>query len=224
MNADSGSALQLIGAGFGRTGTLSLKSALETLGAGPCHHMVEVFQNPESEKDWLAAAHAKRRGGDYPWASLLAGYASFVDWPGCHFWREFANAFPETPVLLSARDPDKWYESAYETLYQVVLRARANEDPAVRERMQMADAVIFQGTFQDRFEDRAFVKGVFEAHLEEVQRAIPEDRLLVYQVGDGWEPLCRLLGRDVPDQPFPHANSRDEFRGMLKQATTQADA
>jgi hypothetical protein len=216
--------LELVGAGFGRTGTLSLKAALETLGKAPCHHMMEVMQNPGSEKAWLEAAEAKDRGEPYPWPSLVAGYRAAVDWPGCHFWREFADAFPEAPVLLSTRDPDKWYESAHETIYQVIVRARTSEDPAVRERMRMADGIIFRGTFRDRFEDREFAKSVFVAHLEEVQREIPRDRLLVYQVGEGWEPLCRFLGCEIPDLPFPHVNSRDEFRAMLKHATAGPDA
>jgi hypothetical protein len=214
--------LRLIGAGFGRTGTLSLKAALETLGFAPCHHMMEVMQNPGSEKTWREAGRAKQGGQPFDWGSLVDGYAAFVDWPGCHFWREFADVYPELPVLLSVRDPEKWYESAYETIYQVILRARESEDPAVRERMQMADEVIFRGTFQDRFEDRAFVMDVVRAHNEEVQRYIAPERLLVYEVKQGWEPLCRFLELPVPETDFPHVNSRDEFRGMLRSATSGA--
>lgn len=216
--------LELIGAGFGRTGTLSLKAALETLGFDPCHHMMEVFQNPGSEQAWHAAGVAKRRHEPYDWASLVAGYRALVDWPGCHFWREFADRFPESPVLLSVRDPQKWYESAHETIYQAVLRARTHEDPAVRERMRMGDALIFEGTFAGRFEDREFAIGVFEAHVESVKRAIPSERLLVYQVGEGWEPLCRFLGRPVPELPFPHVNSRDEFQAMLSRSSAPEDS
>ncbi len=214
----------LLGAGFGRTGTLSLKSALESLGYDPCHHMMEVMQNPGSEKSWKQAGDAKARGDAYDWASLVDGYRALVDWPGCHFWRELSQVFPDAPVLLSVRDPQKWYESAFETIYQVIQRAREAEDPAVRERMQMADSLIFQGTFEGRFEDRAFATGVFEAHNEEVQRTIPADRLLVYRVGDGWEPLCKFLGTPVPEHAFPHVNSRDEFRAMIKGVTGRADA
>lgn len=214
--------LALIGAGFGRTGTLSLKAALEALGLAPCHHMMEVFQNPGSEEAWRAAGLAKRRGEDYDWASLVAGYRAQVDWPGCHFWRELVHAFPEAPVLLSVRDPEKWYESAYETIYQATRMAREHEDPSVRTRMRMPYELVFQATFEGRFEDRRFAIGVFEAHNERVQRAIPAERLLVYQVGEGWEPLCRLLGRPVPETPFPHVNSRDEFRTMISRAREES--
>lgn len=206
-------ALELIGAGFGRTGTLSLKHAIEALGL-PCHHMLEVFANPGSETQWYDASLGK----EIDWEALLGSYRAIVDWPGCRFWRELTALHPDAPVLLSLRDPERWYESAYETIYQAILKARGSDDPEVLERMKMADKVVFGDTFQGRFEDRAFAIGVFEAHVEEVKRSIPGDRLLVYEMGDGWEPLCRVLGKPVPDIDFPHVNSRDEFRDRLKRA------
>lgn len=203
--------IELVGAGFGRTGTLSLKHALEALGVGPCHHMMEVMLHPGSERGWYRAS----LGESTDWSELLSGYRSLVDWPGCRFWREISTAFPDAPVLLSIRDPERWYESAHETIYQAVRRACESEDPAVRERMKMPDKVVFQDTFAGRFEDRAFAIGVFEAHNEEVRRTIPAERLLVYQVSEGWEPLCRMLGRPIPEIAFPHVNSRDEFQAMV---------
>lgn len=205
--------LELIGAGFGRTGTLSLKAALETIGLGPCHHMLEVFVNPGSEKSWYQAS----LGNEIDWEALLDGYRSIVDWPGCRFWRELSQRYPSAPVLLSVRNPESWYESASETIYQAIKTGKASEDPTVRERVKMADKVVFQDTFSGRFEDRAFAIRVFEAHIEEVRRTIPEERLLVYQMGDGWEPLCKFLGRRVPDQDFPHVNARNEFQERMKQ-------
>ena len=206
--------LELIGAGFGRTGTLSLKQALETLGLAPCHHMLEVMLHPGSDEGWYRAA----LGEPTDWKALVSGYRAQVDWPGCRFWRELSEAFPAAPVLLSLRDPERWYESAHETIYQAVRRALESDDPEVRARLRMPDKVVFQDTFGGRFEDRAFAIGVFEAHNEAVQRAIPAERLLVYQVAEGWEPLCRFLGRPVPEVAFPHANSRDEFRAMVDAA------
>ena len=213
----------LIGAGFGRTGTLSLKAALERLGFAPCHHMMEVFTHPGSEKAWHEAALARQRGEAWDWAALVAGYRAIVDWPGCYFWREFAAAFPEAPVLLSVRDPEKWYESAHETIYRAICAARASEDPAVVERMKMADEIVFQATFQGRFEDRAFAIGVFEEHIAEVKRVIPARRLLVYEVGAGWEPLCSFLDRPVPQDAFPHVNARNEFQAMLAERTAEGN-
>jgi hypothetical protein len=216
--------VELIGAGFGRTGTLSLKAALESIGYDPCHHMMEVFENPGSENAWYDACVAKQNGRDYDWAKLVDGYRAFVDWPGCYFWQEFADTYPDAPVLLSVRDPEKWYQSAYETIYQVIQHAHSLDDPEIRQRMKAADSIVFQATFEDRFEDRAFAMGVFEAHNEAVQRAIPAERLLVYQVGDGWEPLCEFLGRPVPDHDFPHVNSRGEFHDRLKERFSADDA
>jgi hypothetical protein len=205
--------LELIGAGFGRTGTLSLKTAIETLGL-PCHHMLEVFANPGSEKQWYDASLGKQTD----WEGLLGSYRAIVDWPGCRFWQELTALYPDAPVLLSVRDSERWYESAYETIYQAIVGARSSEDPEVLERMKMADKIVFEDTFKGRFEDRAFAMGVFEAHIEEVKRSIPSDRLLVYAMGGGWEPLCRVLGKPVPDVDFPHVNSRDEFLGRVKSA------
>jgi len=206
--------LDLIGAGFGRTGTLSLKAALEKIGLGPCHHMMEVVRNPGSERGWYDAS----TGVPTDWEVLLAGYRSVVDWPGCHFWRELCAAYPRARVLLSVRDPERWYESASETIYQGVQLGRRSENPVARAIFEMADKVVFQDTFRNRFEDRAFAISVFEAHNEAVKREIPAERLLVYEVAAGWGPLCAFLGRPVPDEPFPHVNSRDEFKGMLARA------
>ena len=203
--------LELIGAGFGRTGTLSLKTALEMIGLGPCHHMLEVHANPGSDETWYQAS----LGDEIDWETLLGRYRAIVDWPGCRFWRELSQRYPSAPVLLSVRNPESWYESVSETIYRTMQMARASKDPAVRERIKMADKVVFEDTFSGRFEDRAFAIGVFEAHVEEVRRTIPAERLLVYQVRDGWEPLCKFVGRPVPEQDFPHVNTRDEFRERL---------
>ena len=207
--------LELIGAGFGRTGTLSLKSALEAIDLGPCHHMMEVFKNPGSEDDW----HQASLSNDVAWEGLLGGYRSSVDWPSCSFWRELADFYPDAKVLLSVRDPERWYESVLETIYRVTVGMRRSEDASVRERVKMADALIFQGTFEGRFEDRSFAIGVFERHIEEVKKTIPAERLLVYEVKDGWEPLCGFVGRSVPDFDFPHVNSRDEFRSRVSEVS-----
>lgn len=205
-------ALQLIGAGFGRTGTLSLKEALESLGLAPCHHMMEVFLHPETADDWLAAS----LGQNVDWNQLLGGYRASVDWPSCAFWRELSVAFPEARVLLSVRDPERWYQSVFETIYQVMKQARQSEDASVRERLRMADQIVLQNTFDGRFEDRAHAIGVFERHVEDVKKTIPAERLLVYEVGSGWEPICDFLGLDVPQREFPRVNTRDEFQARFR--------
>lgn len=205
-------ALELIGAGFGRTGTLSLKHALEAIDLGPCHHMMEVFTNPGSEKVW----HAAWQGREIDWDALLGRYRSQVDWPGCAFWKTLADRYPEAKVLLSVRDPERWYDSVMETIYQVTRQSLASDDAVIRERLAMANAVIFEGTFEGRFEDRAFAIDVYQRHIEEVQKTIPSERLLVYEVKQGWEPLCAFVGRPVPEIAFPHVNSREEFQTRFR--------
>ena len=204
--------LELIGAGFGRTGTLSLKGALESLGLSPCHHMMEVFSHPETADGWYDAAV----GREVDWHELLAGYRASVDWPSCAFWRELSDAFPNAKILLSVRDPERWYESVYETIYRVISTAKQSDDPVVRERLRMADRIVFQNTFDDRFEDRVHAIGVFERHVEEVKKTIPTERLLVYELGSGWEPICDFLGVDVPEGDFPHVNPRGNFEAMVR--------
>ena len=206
--------LELIGAGFGRTGTLSLKGALESLGLAPCHHMLEVFSHPETANDWYDAAV----GREVDWNALLGGYRASVDWPSCAFWRELSVAFPDAKVLLSVRDPNRWYDSVRDTIYKAMMMGRQSDDPTVRERFRMADQIVLRNTFDDRFEDRAHAIRVFERHSEEVKKTIPAERLLIYEVGSGWEPICDFLELDVPQEDFPHVNSRDEFRERIKAA------
>jgi len=200
-------ALTLIGAGFGRTGTLSVKIALERLGLAPCYHMSEVFQHPEHVAVWSDALDGK----PVDWDALFAGYTATVDWPGCRFWRELVQHHPDAKVLLTLRSPESWYASVHETIHQL-LRGAPPPDPNLAAWHAMVTKLIDEQTFGGRFGDRAYAIGVYERHNEAVQRAIPRERLLVYEVAQGWEPLCRFLERAVPDEPFPRVNSKDEFR------------
>lgn len=199
--------LQLIGAGFGRTGTLSLKLALEQLGVAPCYHMTEVFAHPEHVAVWSDATDGKA----VDWEALFAGYTATVDWPGCNFWRELTAKYPSAKVLLTLRSPESWYASVHETIYQV-LRNPAPPDPAFAAWHTMVTKLIEGSTFGGRFADRAHAIGVYERHAEAVQRTIPKERLLVYEVAQGWQPLCAFLDLPVPAGEFPRVNSKDEFR------------
>ena len=200
--------LSVIGAGFGRTGTLSMKHALEALGLGPCHHMVEVFANPRQASTWAAGA----RGEAVDWEALLKDYRSIVDWPGCHFWRELALRFPQAKVLLTMRDPEKWWASFSETILKVVTMPppERDEDSVMGDVGPMAGYIVMK-TFGGDLGKENVLK-VYRGHIETVKRTIPADRLLVYEVGQGWEPLCGFLGVPVPDMEFPRTNSREEFR------------
>jgi hypothetical protein len=201
--------LSVIGAGFGRTGTLSLKLALEQLGFGPCYHMVEVLKDPSAAGYWEAAAD----GRPVDWEQVFAGYHSTVDWPSVNFYRELAEAYPEAKVILTLRDPEGWFASTQATIFRDFLEnvpADGPKDPWSRMAMK-----VIGDLFDRRMHDKAHLIEVFERHNETVQRVIPPERLLVYQVSEGWEPLCRFLGVAVPDTPMPQANSTEEFQTKI---------
>lgn len=223
-------ALAVIGAGFGRTGTYSLKQALERLGFGPCEHMVNLFAHPERFALWDEAAQRKARGEPIDWERLFAGYRATVDWPGAYFWRELIEAYPDAKVILTVRDPDRWYDSAASTIYRprravrssplvrAALAVAGKLDPRAARGLRMTDATIWDGTFGGRFEDRAYALRVFAEHAAAVEATVPADRLLVYEVAEGWTPLCRFLGVPVPDgEPFPHLNDAEAFERRLRQ-------
>jgi hypothetical protein len=210
--------LKIIGAGLGRTGTLSLKAALERLGFSKCYHMTEVFANPGHVQVWDAAS----RGEPVDWEGLFRGYQATVDWPGCNFYREYLRLYPEAKVILTTRDPDRWYDSARQTIYYVMNafpRWIIPLVPRMRRTWRMLDRLIWDGMFRGRFEDRAHAIEVFNRHNEEVRRVVPPDRLLVYEVKEGWGPLCSFLGVSAPEcEPFPHLNDTEEFRSRIERA------
>jgi len=166
--------------------------------------MHEVFLNPEHVPVWDAACDGKLPD----WSRLLAGYAATLDTPACHYWRELALAFPEAKVLLIRRDPEEWYESMCATTYRVIMGPRGEVDPALR----MIRRLFLRKHMCGRFEDRAFAVDTYRGYCEEVMAVVPGGRLLVYEVSEGWEPLCDFLGYDIPAEPFPKKNTREAFR------------
>lgn len=202
--------LKIIGAGFGRTGTLSTKHALEELGFGPCYHMTELFEKPGVDAQWDAIV----RGEPVDWHAVFSGYQATVDWPACAFYKELMRAYPDAKVLLTVRDPEKWYESVSKTIYRV---PGQNPDPTRSVHRNMIDALIWQGTFDGRFEDKEYAIAVFLRHSEEVKQQVAAEKLLVYDVKEGWEPLCAFLGVEVPaGKAFPHVNDRANFVGNTR--------
>ena len=218
--------MRLIGAGFGRTGTTSLKAALEKVGFDPCYHMTEVFAHPDHADFWVAAWH----GEPVDWDGVLGDYEATVDWPACTFYKELMRRHPDSKVLLSVRDPERWYESTRGTIYELT---RLIEGSTISRlifgivgllvfggftgrRSSLANDLIWEGTFDGRFEDKAYAIEVFERHNEEVKRHVPQDRLLVYEVREGWGPLCEFLDVPVPDEPFPRLNDTVQMQRGLK--------
>lgn len=204
--------MQIIGAGFGRTGTMSLKVALERLGFGPCYHMIEVFKRPAHIRVWQAAAD----GEAVDWRGFLRGYQSGLDYPLVAFYEELIAAFPEARIILTVRDPHQWYDSTRQTIYRGtalphwLLRLL----PPFRGMQAMVNSAIWERLFDGRFEDREYAIRVFKEHSEAVRRRVPPAQLLVYRVKDGWGPLCDFLDVPVPEEPFPHINDRKSTQRM----------
>jgi hypothetical protein len=167
--------------------------------------MSECFGNPANPPLWLAAAH-----GRPDWETIFKGYVATVDYPAGGFWRQLAAYYPEAKVLLSVRDPDKWFESTRETILSDGIREIAAMTPD----KAFFDETVFKD-FVGHFGDRAFITDYFRRHNQAVIDAIPKERLLVYEVGQGWEPLCDFLGLPVPAGPFPHVNTRADFEAMM---------
>lgn len=209
--------MEVIGAGFGRTGTMSLKVALERLGFGPCYHMTELFKHSSHGKFWERAVAGESAG----WDELFEDYESAVDWPACSFYEELMEKYPEAKIILTVRDPARWHESTMKTIYSA--RGKGSPffelaglfAPHMKRTGKMVNDLIWEGAFDGRFEDREHAVSVFERHIEEVKERVPPEKLLVYDVKEGWGPLCRFLGVPVPDEPFPRLNDARVFRRMI---------
>jgi len=215
--------LKIIGAGLGRTGTSSLKWALEQLGFGQCYHMNEFFQNPQHVIHWKNAQ--ADRGVD--WDELFAGYQSAVDYPSALFYKQQMQVYPHAKVILTVRDAGKWYESVVSTIYPVssnrrrraiasILRWVLPEMRRMYPVITFVPQLIWQEQFDNRFEDKAYAMSIFEQWNESVKQTVPAEKLLVYEVQQGWEPLCDFLGVPVPQTAFPRANSREAFQENFK--------
>lgn len=205
--------IKVIGAGYGRNGTLSLKQALEKLGFDKCYHMMELDQSKDEDLAWLKL----NRGEPVDFEKLFEGYQASVDWPSCNFWREQMAAYPDAKVILSERDPEAWYASIMKTIYpmSVSMREHAGEDPLWQRRSEMVFELIWDGLFDGRLDDKDHVIGVYLAHNQQVKDEVPADRLLVFDSKFGWEPLCEFLDVPVPDEPYPKTNTSEDFAKMM---------
>ncbi len=188
--------MQVIGAGLGGTGTLQAKAALERLSFGPCYHIKEIQQHPEQTAFWQAVAN----GGPDDWDALFGAYESSVDFPACVVYAELMEAYPDAKVLLTVRDPERAYERVRETIYKI---STGPESPLPAELREVFDELVWNRIFGGAFEDRARAVDAYRSWDDEVKARVPPERLLVYHVDEGWEPLCSFLERDVPTEPFP---------------------
>jgi hypothetical protein len=213
--------VHVIGAGLPRTGTLTQKVAIEQLGLGPCYHWVDVLADLDRVGQWQRALD-----GEEPWEEIFAGFHSSVDWPGGYFYKELMQRYPDAKVLLSVRRAEAWERSFRETIWDMghgesLLRllssARAQIDPCWRDYLALVERMFWgpQGTFAAGHATPAELIAEMERHNAEVKATVPPERLLVWEVGEGWEPLCEFLGVPVPAQPLPHVNDRETFLGRV---------
>lgn len=207
--------MKVIGAGFGRTGTTSLKVALEQLGFAPCYHMQEVIKRPRHTGLWQDVWDGKPA----EWEEILGQFPAGVDYPICNYYKELLTAYPEAKVILSVREPEKWYESTLATIYQIstdVPRSLTMLIPPFGRFVKMTNDIIWDGLFDGRFEDKARAIQIYRDHIEDVKRHVPAEKLLIFHVREGWEPLCAFLEVPAPERPFPHVNERAMIEMALK--------
>jgi hypothetical protein len=195
--------LTVIGTGFGRTGTDSMREALTMLGFGPCHHMYEVMEHAQQKRLWRGLAKGERPD----WDQLFAGYKSCVDWPSAYYWRDLIQAYPKARVILTWRSPESWWESFQNTILPAIADSKDQDSLGV--------ALVAKQVFGGRPQDRAHAIRVYEANVQAVLNTVPAERLLIHKLGDGWGPLCAHLGVPVPDEPYPARNTTQEFRAAL---------
>ena len=193
--------LKVIGTGFGRTGTDSMRAALDQLGFGPCHHMRTLVEDPDHAQMWRTALQS----GRMDWDQLLAGQRACVDWPTAHFWPELIARFPTARVLLTWRDADSWWRSFEKTILPELVDRAPDAPPTT------GTLLIPPRVFGGLPMTRQTCIAAYERNVARVRSTVPPDRLLHFTVGDGWEPLCRFLDVEVPDTPFPHRNTATEF-------------
>ena len=215
--------LKIIGAGLARTGTMSLKNALEILGFGQCFHVIELLKEPSR----LSYLDAKNPAGSDNWNAFFNGFNAAVDYPACYYYDTLLQQNPDAKVILTVRDAEAWYVSVRDTVYRgkpkgVKDVARLMKNLVFSADMRKVapvfmynDKIIWQGQFQSNFDDQAFAIKIYQQHIEEVKRTVPSDQLLIYEVKDGWEPLCLFLDRPIPSVPFPHSNAKTEFNRKM---------
>ncbi len=207
-------ALKIIGAGFGRTGTLSLKVALEQLGYGPCHHMKEVMLNND-QAEWFSQAS---KGVEVDWHEVFNKYSSAVDWPAAAYYQELADSFPDAKIVLGVRDPDAWYESVENTIFRVIpnfpkwIRFIFPRSDKV---FNMIEKTIWQGEFSGQFEDKGTAIQVFNERIETIKKMFPPERLLIHTSKDGWDPLCEFLDVEITETPYPWVNDSAKIKRAI---------
>ncbi len=211
--------IKLLNLSLGRTGTMSLKQALEDLGFGKCYHFSDMFHHPEHIEIWKSLA----RGESIDWEALFKGYQSSLYWTPSYDYQPLLDQYPDIKFILTVRDSDAWYKSVSNTVYglnhltlsrKIGLKIKGVFDPDLRKLYkiwELQESLLWQETFKGRFHDKDFAIQQFEKHIENVKKNVPAERLLVYKIQQGWQPLCDFLQLPVPDADFPRVNDTASF-------------
>jgi hypothetical protein len=215
--------IKIIGAGFPRTGTNTLREALELLGLGKTYHMKQLLVHPENLHYWTTL----RDTHTTDWEKLYDGYEATVDFPCYPWYKEHMKQYPDAKVILSTRPFEEWYTSFSSTIWKAqnppeeereAMAERIASDPRLQSVMQVmgfAKQIIVEDHFQGRFLDKEFIEKIFNAHDEEVKKYVPADKLLIFDVNEGWEPLCEFFNVEVPKGSLPHTNKKEDFHVMV---------
>ena len=221
--------MEIIGAGFGRTGTLSTFTALNDLGY-PCYHMLEVIENKANKTHldfWNGVANAPA-GTKHNWEQVFEKYTATVDNPGCCVWRELLEAYPNSKVILTLhpRGPEAWYQSTIETIYFTESRWQFQVlklfTPFAKKMGNMASKLIWQRSHKGTMDDKEAAIARYQEHIDEVKAAVPPEKLLIFTVTEGWEPLCKFLNKAVPNEDFPNVNDRAQVKKTIADITKGA--
>lgn len=216
-------ALQIIGSGLARTGTMSLKQALEHLLDTPCFHVIELMKQPK-RVSYLKERYKK---GTTNWDAFYDGFGVAVDYPTCLYFEELLVKYPNAKVIHTIREPESWYESVYNTVYRGVPKGAKDIFRLIKTSLTSKDMrqlapvfqhnekIIWKEQFEGKFEDKSRAIEIFEAHTERVKQIVPSDKLLIFNVKEGWKPLCAFLNKEMPNSPFPRANARSEFNRKM---------
>jgi len=217
-------AIKVIGAGFPRTGTNTLKRSLEILGISKAYHFKDLLLNPENLHYWQTLAET----GSTKWDEIYDGYEASVDFPCYPWYKEHMERYPEAKVILTVRPFDKWYTSVKSTIWtagpqtvpeKIAMMSKLLFSPRLRKVIKcikFVKAFLWNKQFEGRFLEPEFVETVWNKHIEEVKAYVPKEKLLVYDVRDGWGPLCKFLGTPEPAEPLPHLNKKENFKTMLQ--------
>lgn len=215
--------IKIIGAGLPRTGTNTLKESLEKLNYKKTYHMKELLVKPENLHYWLTL----KETGSTNWDELYKGYQATVDFPGYPWYKEHMKQYPDAKVILTVRPFEKWYTSVYSTIWKagpqtlsekIAMMSKLLFNSRLRsviKCVKFSKKVIFETHLQGKFEDKDFAEKIFNKHIEDVKAYVPKEKLLVYDVSEGWEPLCKFLGVPEPNEPIPHLNKKENFKKML---------